>query len=118
MTAPNGLSAERLRIGQPVQSVVEHVAPCSRENLARYPIRVYAAEIGTVDYFYSDGRFVVTWKRNPSTPVSYGPEVWPGTVGPAPESTGDTDRPPAPDARTESWDDAIDSYFDGGRPVP
>lgn len=112
MTAPHGLSADRLRIGQLVVSVRDHTAPCSLPNLSHYPIWSYAGDVGEVTYFWSDGRFIITWKRSPTTPVSYGTEAWPGTVVPSPDAEGP--KLQKVDARSTSWDDAIDRHFTGG----
>lgn len=108
--APLGTGPDRFRIWQPVIAVKEHTAPCSRTDQKDFPIRSYPGDIGEISYFWNSGAFIVTWRRNPTTPVAYGPEAWPSTVGPAPEQA-ETLPPPAPDARTESWDTAIDDYF-------
>lgn len=116
MTAPHGHSADRFRIWQPVMAVTQHTAPCTRNDQKNFPIRSYPGDIGEISYFWSDGRFCVTWRRHPNTPVFYAASAWPGTVGPAPTVT-DTLPPPAPDTRGAAWDDAIDDYFQS-HPIP
>lgn len=115
--APLGTGPDRFRIGQRVVATVEHTAPCSVDSLKDYPIRAYAGEIGYIDYFWNSGAFIVTWKRNPTTPVRYEPGAWPSLVGPAGEAEAPLP-PPAQDTRETAWDAAIDSYFDSGSGKP
>ena len=110
MTAPNGLGADRLRIGQRVIATSDHQAPTAASGYLHHFLR---GDIGYVDYFWSDGRFIVSWKRHSFSPVIYDVNAWPGCVGPASEEETDS-RPVAPDAREPGWAEAIARHFGGG----
>lgn len=105
MTAPYGLSPDRLRIGQPVVASADHTALTPHGT----PLLSLSGDVGTIAYFWSDGRFVVEWNRHPGSFCHYGPEAWPSKVGPVPV-VKDTD--PAPStARSGDWLEAVSKAF-------